>query len=639
MKFAYGMVVLLLVGILGGPSVAAPLEAYGKLPSIEAVAVSPSGQAVALVVTNGEERMIAVKDLATGKITTRAHTGTVKVRQVQWAGDNHLLIVKSVTASPMDILNARREWLMAFSYDLKKGKVRPLMGDVDYGMNTIFDMPVVRTFNGEPTVFVQGVKFESQRGLLSLFRIDLDTSKSRLVEQGFQHTQDWVVGPAGEALAQEVYDGDSGRWTLKMRQGGGWRDVASATAKLDRPYMLGLGRDGASILYAMNAPDRGWIWREARLDGAQQGDLMGILDDQVPVRDPQDGRLIGHYVLVGDEARYTFFDPNDAKVWNAVTAAYPGDRVALESWSADRKKIVVRVDSPSDGPAYAVVDMTTRQATWLGVEYSGLKAEDIAIQERVRFKAQDGLDLSGYLTRPRGKPAKNLPVIVFPHGGPASRDTPGFDWWAQAMASRGYAVLQINFRGSDGLGSSLLEAGYGEWGRKMQTDLSDGLRALAKAGVIDPKRACIVGGSYGGYAALAGATLDRGVYRCAVSVAGVSDLRSQVAYSKRRGGLPTERYWNRFMGAEGRNDDVLTTYSPARQAAAADIPILLIHGQDDTVVPLEQSRMMAEALSKAGKPYELVIQKGADHWLSLGDTRLQTLTATMAFVEKHNPPD
>ena len=122
-------------------------------------------------------------------------------------------------------------------------------------------------------------------------------------------------------------------------------------------------------------------------------------------------------------------------------------------------------------------------------------------------------------------------------------------------------------------------------------------------------------------------------------VAGVSDLRSQVAYSKRRGGLPSERYWNRFMGAEGLSDDVLTAYSPARQAEKADIPILLIHGKDDTVVPLEQSRQMAEALSKAGKPYELIVQEGADHWLSRGDTRLETLTATMAFVEKHNPPN
>jgi dipeptidyl aminopeptidase/acylaminoacyl peptidase len=129
------------------------------------------------------------------------------------------------------------------------------------------------------------------------------------------------------------------------------------------------------------------------------------------------------------------------------------------------------------------------------------------------------------------------------------------------------------------------------------------------------------------------------VYRCAVSVAGVSDLRRQVSYSRDRGGSAAGRYWNRFMGSDSAGDPVLAELSPLQQAAKADIPILMVHGKDDTVVPLEQSRLMAEALQKAGKPVELIVQKGGDHWLSRGDTRLEMLTATMAFLEKHNPPN
>jgi dipeptidyl aminopeptidase/acylaminoacyl peptidase len=173
----------------------------------------------------------------------------------------------------------------------------------------------------------------------------------------------------------------------------------------------------------------------------------------------------------------------------------------------------------------------------------------------------------------------------------------------------------------------------------MQTDLSDGVAHLAGQGIVDPQRVCIVGASYGGYAALAGATLDRGVYRCAVSFGGVSDLRRHVAYSRATGGQAALRYWNRFIGAEDLSDPVMAAYSPAAQATKADIPILLIHGKDDSVVPLEQSRIMADALRKAGKPVELIVQKGEDHWLSRGETRLQTLTATVAFLEKHNPPN
>jgi dipeptidyl aminopeptidase/acylaminoacyl peptidase len=239
---------------------------------------------------------------------------------------------------------------------------------------------------------------------------------------------------------------------------------------------------------------------------------------------------------------------------------------------------------------------------------------------------------------PPGRDPKGLPLVVLPHGGPASRDTPGFDWWAQALASRGYAVLQPNFRGSDGFGRGFREAGYGQWGRKMQTDLSDGVRYLAGQGTIDPARVCIVGASYGGYAALAGATLDTGVYRCAAAVAGVSDLKRMLASQPDYGRTSTTRYWSRFMGVEGRNDPQLTALSPVAFADRVTIPILLVHGLDDTVVRYEQSEMMAKALRRAGKPVEFITLAGEDHWLSRGATRLQMLEAVAAFLEKHNPP-
>ena len=187
-----------------------------------------------------------------------------------------------------------------------------------------------------------------------------------------------------------------------------------------------------------------------------------------------------------------------------------------------------------------------------------------------------------------------------------------------------------------------MEAGYGEWGRKMQTDLSDGVRGLAEQGLIDPERVCIVGASYGGYAALAGVTLEQGVYRCAVSVAGVSDLRRMVLWAAERDVIrnnSTVRYWNRFMGAERLGDRSLNERSPALLAADADAPILLLHGLDDTVVPFEQSQAMADALRRAGRPYELIELEGEDHWLSMSQTRRRMLTETVRFLETHNPAD
>ncbi len=172
----------------------------------------------------------------------------------------------------------------------------------------------------------------------------------------------------------------------------------------------------------------------------------------------------------------------------------------------------------------------------------------------------------------------------------------------------------------------------------MQTDLSDGVRDLVRQGIIDPKRVCIVGASYGGYAALAGPSLDPGVYRCAASYGGISDLRTFAPWVRNQNGVGSQRYLIRFIGAESARDPSMSEISPAAHADKVSVPVLLIHGKDDTVVPLQQSQIMADALKAAGKPVELVVLDSTDHWLTRGDTRQGMLNAVIAFLEKHNPP-
>jgi dipeptidyl aminopeptidase/acylaminoacyl peptidase len=201
-------------------------------------------------------------------------------------------------------------------------------------------------------------------------------------------------------------------------------------------------------------------------------------------------------------------------------------------------------------------------------------------------------------------------------------------------------VLQPNFRGST-VSDAHVAAGYGEWGRKMQTDLSDGVRYLAGEGLIDPARVCIVGASYGGYAALAGVSLQRGIYRCAVAVAGLSDLQWVVKTSAglRLNTNVRTRYGERWLGVSDVGDPSIDERSPLRHADAVTVPVLLIHGRDDTVVRYDQSRRMADALERLHKPVEMVDLQSEDHWLSRSETRLQMLAATVAFLKANNPPD
>ncbi len=619
------------------PCAAAPLEVYGKLPNIEAVSISPDGGSLALIFTNGEQRRVGIKSLADGKLTHLLEGGTVKVRDLQWAGDDHLLISTSSTARIMNVTAPRAEYWVVGAYSLSRNRLQTLLSDAEQSMNVVMGRPDVRVQDGEAVVFLQGVHFVSGRGQLTLFRVDLERGKSRIQSGASDDTNDWVVGPDGEPIAQSTYDSHSGEWSLLVKSAAGWRTIRTLKATTERPALMGLGRDDRSVIVA-EFMDGDYVLRTVDVTTGQWSPLAIEQGDPSPVWDPSGSRLIGLVGLRGDDLRYTFFDPKDQAIWKAVAKAFPADQVRLVSASADHRRLVVLNDSPTQGPAFYLVDLATKRADLIGAQYVDLREDGVSPVRSIGFKAADGLELTGYLTLPRGRDPKRLPLVVLPHGGPAARDVPGFDWWAQALASRGYAVLQVNFRGSDGFGWSFLRSGFGQWGRKMQTDLSDGVRYLEREGLIDPARVCIVGASYGGYAALAGAALDRGVYRCAASVAGPADMRRFVEWSRNQNGVSALRWWTRFMGAESPKDPVLTEISPAQHADQVEVPVLLVHGKDDTVVPLEQSRLMAQALTRAGKPVELLVLDGADHWLLRGDTRLAMLRSVVAFLEKHNPP-
>ncbi|MGH6911535.1 MAG: alpha/beta hydrolase family protein, partial [Phenylobacterium sp.] len=536
--------------------------------------------------------------------------GEAKVRDVQWAGPSHIILMTSVTAKLQDFVAPRAEYFRIFDYNLETQKLAPLLRDAPGMLPLIFDAPVVRVLGGKPYLYVQTYRFNSSgQSALALFRIDLATDRTSMMEAGGVDSRDWLVGDDGVAAAQVAADAQSGRWVLKLKAGAGWRENRTIEAKVERPNLIGLGRDAKSVLIGERVDGSVQI-REVSPEGVWSEPLK--LQGDATIFDPLHHNLIGLRTLEGDEVRYSFFDPKDRAAWAAVRKALAADQATLVSWSDDRSKFVVATDSATEGPAYCLVDLESGAVSRVGVAYESLRPDDISPVRPVRFKAQDGLELSGYLTTPRGRDAQTLPLVVFPHGGPAVRDGPGFDWWAQAMASRGYAVLQVNFRGSDGFGWKFLEAGFGQWGRKMQTDLSDGVRELARQGVVDPKRVCIVGGSYGGYAALAGPTLDPGVYRCAASYGGISDLRTFAPWVRSQNGVGSQRYLIRFIGAESARDPSMSEISPAAHADKVSVPILLIHGKDDTVVPLEQSQRMADALKAAGKPVELVVLDGTD---------------------------
>ena len=257
----------------------------------------------------------------------------------------------------------------------------------------------------------------------------------------------------------------------------------------------------------------------------------------------------------------------------------------------------------------------------------------------VTFSARDGLRIPTVITIPKANVSdlKNLPAIIMPHGGPAAFDEVDFNYTAQALASRGYLVIMPQFRGSSGLGRDHRIAGYGEWGRKMQDDLSDAVQFFGEKGMIDRERVCIVGGSYGGYAALAGGAFTPELYKCVVSINGIGDLGRFRNWISAQHGRSSEAlaYWELQIGRDNYSAEDARARSPEFSADNYAAPVLLIHSKSDEIVPVSQSERMYKALERAEKEVEFVQLDGDDHYLSFGETRTQALKATIEFIEQN----
>ncbi len=634
------IVVAMLTALAVGHSDAAPLDVYGRLPTIEDVAISPDGSRLAFVRTTGDARAVVVASIDDRKLLGMLKAGDNKVRAIAWADDSHLMITTSAATLPEGLRGMKGEWFGLQLYDVAQ-KTFTVLPDARriqrvHVMNALSGLPMVRRTNGETSLFLQGIHVDD-RTRPALIRADIDTGFEALVSTGSHDIDHWLVDDAGVLVAEQGYDEEQQRWTISLRRDGRLREVLSGTDPFGAPSIQGFGPDGDSLLVQLVDGGES-VWRSLAIkEGTLGPPPVELSMGKSPLEDPATHRMIG--ACAEDDGRCRFVDHDLQARWDAIVQEYAGSIVRVVSISNRLDKAVIRVDGQRGGYKYCLADLRSGDVRSIGDVYDGI-SRPLEVHA-VEYSAADGLRIEAFLTLPPGVAPGALPLIVLPHGGPAVRDGMDFDWWSQALADQGYAVLRPNYRGSATTQANL-EAGYGEWGRKMQSDLSDGVRFLSKAGLIDPARVCIVGASYGGYAALAGVTLQTDVYRCAVSVAGISDPGRMLSWVNSRtlsSNSSAQRYWDRFMGAAGPDDPVLARISPIAHVDAVHVPVLLIHGRDDTVVPYEQSQLMLQAMQKAAKDVKLVKLDDEDHWLSRGATRLQMLQATVSFLRANNPPD
>jgi len=335
-----------------------------------------------------------------------------------------------------------------------------------------------------------------------------------------------------------------------------------------------------------------------------------------------------------DRRRTRWLNPELERIQAVIDRALPGKVNLITDLSDDRNRALVFSSAADDPGTYYVYDRTTRRIEGFGSPYEQLNGHRFAPVRAVTFRSRDGVDLHGYLTLPPGRAERGLPLILMPHGGPFARDSWEFDPWVQFLASRGYAVLQVNFRGSTGYGRAFAERGYGQIGTGMIDDLEDGVDWLVGQAIADSHRVCAMGASYGGYAALWAPIRHPERYRCAISFAGVSDVRAMLRYDRRLFAAPRySREWQRRVQGEERTD--LDAISPLQQAARLTVPVLIVHGERDRNVPPSQSHNLV----RTGAPMESVFYPEAVHGFTRPQDSADFLRRVEAFLVLHNPAD
>jgi acetyl esterase/lipase len=634
-RFGSGLILTIALAMQGffAPALAGrpAAEAFGRLPLLTEVVISPSGRYLAAAQTFETRNVLAVYDMnvPTAKAVI-VPLGGANIVNIFWKSDERLLYSLRFQLNMGRLGALQLVMMMAVDRD---GRNPSLL--MDKNLFNIFQRSIADPLPNDPQhVLMVGWSDKA----INLYRINVYSGASELVETGTSDTVRYVTDKDGEARVRMDRDGSVYQMLTRAKSGSGWRKITKFKRDIDRGLsIVGISPSNTNIGYVIaSGQDRLGLY-EIDLTTAKIGRAVFThpkVDVDAPIFDDATGALVG-VQFSRDSTEVHYFDQKLGALQRGLDEALPNSPVRLiKSASTDRTKMVVYSEGPRDPGTFYYLDRSTGEMHFFGKAYPDLQAADLGEVKAITYAARDGVQIPAYLTLPGNSAGRNLPTVVMPHGGPATRDTLGFDWWAQFLANRGYAVLQPNYRGSDGYGIAWRRAGHGQWGKRMQDDVSDSVKYLIETGIADRSRICIMGASYGGYAALAGATLTPDLYACSISVAGVSDLDLLLSNIRKRFGKRSDiyTYWLEQIALSDYDDDAIEAVSPVENAKAVKCPILLIHGERDVVVDIEQSEDMDRALRRAGKSHKFVRLEGEDHFLSDQVTRVQMLKEIESFL-------
>jgi dipeptidyl aminopeptidase/acylaminoacyl peptidase len=630
------------------PSLAADARAFGARDAAFSVDLSPSGKRLALLIPGpGKATVLRIIDLTTVAVTNVIESAG-SPETLQWcdfASDDELICqfggsVISAGDTPLGFTR-----LIAISAD---GKTIKPLGQKDHSDSALrqFDGTVLDWLPDQqgsvlmarvyvPEMSETGNYNRETREGLGVDRVDLSSMKITHVEPPRPAAADYLTDGRGNVRIMETDDTDheglltgAEHFLYRAADSKDWKPLVDYDEKAESG-VIPIAVDGTlNAAYVLKRVKGRNALFTVKLDGSGTTAEVAAnpkVDIDSVVRIGRGQRVIG-YTYADDRRHTVYFDPEFASLHDALSRALGDPMVNFEGASADGSKLLVFASSDSDPGSFYVFDKATRHMDKVAALRPELEGHKLASVKTVSVPASDHVQIPAYLTLPPSGASQNLPAVVLPHGGPTARDEWGFDWLAQFLAARGYAVIQPNYRGSSGYGEEWEgKNGFRDW-KTAISDITASAHYLVDQGIADPKRLAIVGWSYGGYAALQSAAVEPSLYKAAVAIAPVTDLSLLKSEAK---SFTNQNLVSDFVGSGSNAIDG----SPVRHAADIKVPVLMFHGDLDLNVDIAQSERMDAALVKAGDRAELVKFPGLDHQLDDSNVRTQMLTRIGEFLE------
>lgn len=647
---AWMMAALLGAGVASAETRAAdpiPVQDFVRHAQYSATKISPDGNYLALTVQQKDVMSMAVlrlHDMQVIRITRLS--GGESVGGFYWVGPNRLMYTSArnfgTYASPfgtgewyaMDADGGRPRTLVSYNASATAGRSKMVHFNEMYGM--------LDPLSDDGSKALMQITDGSPGGRNAVVAIDTVTGKRQLLAKAPRENCQMVLDASHQPRyancvenkdAELGYDEHTELYRLDDHHT--WTRIEHAKNDGRSISVVGTAADGR--IYAL-ASDRSKPAAFGILDPATDAFQTLYQDPVASIHDyllaADESTVVGVVTMPGaPHVELVDRQHPDTGVYAALSKAFPGELVDVTSATRDGKKMIASVHSDTDPGQLYLFDRDTGSVRFLMKNRPSLDPARMAHVLPFSFKARDGRTLYGYMTVPQGN-SKVLPTIIHPHGGPIGiRDDWGFDWESQLLANRGYLVVQVNFRGSGGYGKAFEDAGHGEWGRKMQDDLTDATHWVVDQGYADSKRICIYGASYGGYASLMGAAKEPSLYRCAVGYVGVYDLNMMFHegdISERGSGM---RFLKRTLGDDTSD---LRQRSPANLADRIKVPVFLAAGLKDVRAPYQHTEAMRDALKAAGHPADVVIlQPNEMHGFYGEDANLNLYTKMLAFLDKY----